>query len=282
MRTGILTAGLVLALCGLARADFPARDVTTTDGQTFKAVTGAKLIGDKVLLIYSDGTATVRQQSLSDETLKGLGLRSHAEQAAFEEQQKQKGLVRYGNEWVSPEEKRRRETPFMVYAGKPRTEAWFNEQYEKFKDSIVCADGKFKDISLALQGKVLPIDGLPPAPGTEIRYIGNAEFEAGMAQWAEVVQVIDKKSCLIHVMRAVAEVADVCTVRLTGCDTTDMADGSRLQGYGSRGQFVVYVGTYSYENVRGSKSTVQNFTPLRSLTKDEFKECLSCGFHLAE
>ena len=282
MRTIILTAGLVLALCGLARADFPARDVTTTDGQTFKAVTGAKLIGDKVLLIYSDGTATVRQQSLSDETLKGLGLRSHAEQAAFEEQQKQKGLVRYGNEWVSPEEKRRRETPFMVYAGKPRTEAWFNEQYEKFKDSIVCADGKFKDISLALQGKVLPIDGLPPAPGTEIRYIGNAEFEAGMAQWAEVVQVIDKKSCLIHVMRAVAEVADVCTVRLTGCDTTDMADGSRLQGYGSRGQFVVYVGTYSYENVRGSKSTVQNFTPLRSLTKDEFKECLSCGFHLAE
>jgi hypothetical protein len=282
MRTGILTAGLVLALCGLARADFPARDVTTTDGQTFKAVTGAKLIGDKVLLIYADGTATVRQQSLSDETLKGLGLRSHAEQAAFEEQQKQKGLVRYGNEWVSPEEKRRRETPFMVYAGKPRTEAWFNEQYEKFKDSIVCADGKFKDISLALQGKVLPIDGLPPAPGTEIRYIGNAEFEAGMAQWAEVVQVIDKKSCLIHVMRAVAEVADVCTVRLTGCDTTDMADGSRLQGYGSRGQFVVYVGTYSYENVRGSKSTVQNFTPLRSLTKDEFKECLSCGFHLAE
>jgi hypothetical protein len=110
-----------------------------------------------------------------------------------------------------------------------------------------------------------------------------------MAQWADVVQVIDKKSCLIHIVRetGMQEVGseslhDVCTVRLTGCDTTDMADGAMLKGYGPRGQFVVYVGTYRYENVRGATSTVQNFTPLRSLTKDEFKECLSSGFHLAE
>ena len=83
--------------------------ITTSDGQTFKDVKVFKVKGDDVLLVCSAGSVKVPLASLSDEARKMLGLRTRDEQAAFEAGQKGKGLVKSGDDWVTPEEKRRRE-----------------------------------------------------------------------------------------------------------------------------------------------------------------------------
>jgi S1-C subfamily serine protease len=83
--------------------------VTTTDGRTFKDVRVFKTIGDRVLLIHSEGTDTVPLDLLPDAARKSLGLRTRAEQAEYEAAQTKKGLVKYGDEWVTPAEKQRRE-----------------------------------------------------------------------------------------------------------------------------------------------------------------------------
>jgi hypothetical protein len=54
--------------------------------------------------------------SLSDEARKSLGLRTRAEQASFEAEQTKKGLVKSEDDWVTPEEKQRRESVAKFYA----------------------------------------------------------------------------------------------------------------------------------------------------------------------
>ena len=48
------------------------------------------IIGDRVLLIYAEGSETVPLDSLPDEARKSLGLRTREEQASFEADRKEK------------------------------------------------------------------------------------------------------------------------------------------------------------------------------------------------
>ncbi len=101
-----IVAGILLLLSAWgAYALDPVPSVTTSDGQTFKDVKVFKTVGDKVLLLHSEGTATVPLDALSDDVRKSLGLRTRAEQAQFEADQKAKGLVKSGRDWLTPEEK---------------------------------------------------------------------------------------------------------------------------------------------------------------------------------
>ena len=105
----ICAAVFLLALTFFAYANDPVPVVTTTDGQTFKNVKVFKVLGDDVLLLCSDGSVKVPLASLSDETRKALGLLTRAEEAALQA----KGFVKYGADWVTPQEKQRREDEKM-------------------------------------------------------------------------------------------------------------------------------------------------------------------------
>jgi hypothetical protein len=100
---------LLFSLSVAVLARDPVDIVTTTDGQAFKNVTVLKVKGDKALVNCADGGAWIPLASLSDETRKALGLRTRAEQTAFETAQAQKGLIKVGDEWITPEEKKARE-----------------------------------------------------------------------------------------------------------------------------------------------------------------------------
>jgi hypothetical protein len=105
-----VTAFMLMAvLCSAISAADPMPAVTTSDGKTFKNATVLKVEDDRVLLNYTDGGAWVPLAALSDETRKSLGLRSRAEQAAFEAAQKEKGLIKVGDEWITPGQKQARE-----------------------------------------------------------------------------------------------------------------------------------------------------------------------------
>jgi len=117
----VISACLVtLTLAGTVLG-FEPQDVTTTDGKIFKQVTAVRMVRDKVVLIYADGTTFVPIASLSDDTRKSLGLRSRAEQSAFDAEQKQKelaafeaaqikkGLVKVGDEWITAKQKAMRD-----------------------------------------------------------------------------------------------------------------------------------------------------------------------------
>jgi hypothetical protein len=268
---------------------------------------GGNILG---VVVSSLNDAAVLEDTLSDETRKALGLRTRTMEAAYEAEQVKNGLVKSGDDWVTPEEKKRRETPFLIYADKPRNEAWFNAQYEKFKSNIIHAEGKFKDIGPATLRKPSPVTKESPAEGTEIRYIAysvpyrynfvsqgqnRSVWYVSDGESAKVMQVIDEKSCLLSINRYSTSpgyttsgggpswdgntTSFVCTIRLTECDTSKMTDGTMLAGFEEKP--FVFLGNYRYETANGS-NTVQNYAPLRPLTKDEFKQCLQDGFKLVE
>ncbi|MGO8704982.1 MAG: hypothetical protein ACLQVA_14295 [Candidatus Brocadiia bacterium] len=108
-----------------AQALEPVASITTTDGRTFKDVRvfalvphlgDGLIIGDRVLLIDAAGSETVALDSLPDEARKSLGLEAREEQASFEVVRKEKRLVKSGNDWVAPAEKRRREREAKFWA----------------------------------------------------------------------------------------------------------------------------------------------------------------------
>ena len=99
--------------------------ITTTDGRTFKDVKVFKfvprvgdglIIGDRVLLIYAEGSEAVPLSLLSDEARKRLGLGMREEQALFEAVRKEKRLVKSGDDWVTPAEKQRIESDAKFWA----------------------------------------------------------------------------------------------------------------------------------------------------------------------
>lgn len=53
---------------------FDPLDVTTLDGQTYKQVNSARIVGDKALLTYADGVASVSLKALSDGVREKLGI----------------------------------------------------------------------------------------------------------------------------------------------------------------------------------------------------------------
>ena len=299
MRMVILAAALVFALAGAAFATAPVAVVTTVDGQTFKQVTVFKVVGDDVLLLHSEGSTKVPLRNLSDETRKSLGLRTRSEQAAFEKEQKSKGLVETADGWVTLAQKARLEAPFLTYNGKARTEAWFSEQYERFKTSIVCADGKFVDIGSALVGKAVAMQPGPPERGKEVRYIRESLGGTGQLGWqdqtASVYEILDKKTCLLKIEGLAAGITPVnnsleavsqevpgyvsWVICLKEFDTTGLTDGVALNAFSEKGRLLVYVGPFRRYN--GGR-TWPCYMPLRSLTKDEFKQCLQGGFPLVE
>lgn len=127
--------------------------ITTTDGQTFKNVKVRKVLGDTVLLFHSEGAARVPLSALSDDTRKALGLWTRAEEAA----PKPKELVKYGNDWVMPEEKQRLE------ADARRKEQALKEQEKQAADALQAAaarpDLELLDWRFAYNGDLRVIRG---------------------------------------------------------------------------------------------------------------------------
>lgn len=97
---------LMLALAWSAHADDKvAPSITTSDGKVFTNVKVLRVEGDRVLLLNSGGGAWIALDSLSDDARKSLGLRTRAEQAAFDAEQAQKEVVKLGNDSASSADK---------------------------------------------------------------------------------------------------------------------------------------------------------------------------------
>jgi hypothetical protein len=71
-RSAFAVIGAVL-FASVASA-FDPLDVTTLDGQTYKQVISARIIGDKAVLSYADGAASVSLKALSDGVREKLGI----------------------------------------------------------------------------------------------------------------------------------------------------------------------------------------------------------------
>jgi S1-C subfamily serine protease len=152
----ICAAVFLLTLACVAHANDPVPVVTTTDGRTFKEVRVFRTIGDKVLLIHTEGTDTVPLDALPDEARKSLGLMTRAEKAAYDAEQAKKGLVKSGDDWVTPQEKQRREDE----KARREEEKKRREEEKKRLDAEAEADAKAQDVvdSRSLRGVSYRVD----------------------------------------------------------------------------------------------------------------------------
>lgn len=102
-----------------------AASITTTDGRTFKHAEVVMLvprlgdgliIGDRVLLIYAEGSETLPLDLLPDGARKSLGLRTREEQASLDADSTESGPVKSGDNRASQTEKQRREKEAKFWA----------------------------------------------------------------------------------------------------------------------------------------------------------------------
>lgn len=117
MRTHVLAllffAALLVSLC-VAASDSENDEIVITykDGRTV-TLTGARVTSRSILVKTGSGGYTIWAKELSDETLKRLGMteelarrEAQRKKEEFAREQKAKGLVKYGDRWVTAAEKR--------------------------------------------------------------------------------------------------------------------------------------------------------------------------------
>jgi hypothetical protein len=154
-----------------AKAQEPVPSITTSDGRSFKNVKVFKTVGDKVLLIHSEGTTTVSLDALTDEARKSLGLRTRAEQSSFEAEQTKKGLLKSGNDWVTPAEKQLRDYFITLNTLAPDWKTInVNPQFAAW------LDGKAPDPEFAARLKFKAPDG---QTWRQVAEAGNKALDAG-------------------------------------------------------------------------------------------------------
>lgn len=111
-----VTIALMLLLAATCVAGEKLDELKTTDGVSYSNVRLQCVERGRAVLFHSSGIAKVPLEQIPDGARATLGLPTRAEQdqakrerQEFESEQRKKGLVAYGNEWITPTEKASRE-----------------------------------------------------------------------------------------------------------------------------------------------------------------------------
>ncbi|MCX5654814.1 MAG: hypothetical protein NTY65_09230 [Planctomycetota bacterium] len=169
-----------------------------------------------------------------------------------------------------------------LYRGKPRTSAWVDGQFVKFRDKIAKIDGVWRDCGKGVVNK-MTVEIASPPPGTEIR---------GAPSGSKVLTVINEAEILAQRPAdysafdgSIAFPQIVFHVR--GIETQGFTDGIQLTRfffatYGPPEQWLVYCGTYAYIDTKGAKRTVPSYAVYRPATREEFVQALASGLTLTD
>lgn len=108
--THAILAGAVLLGCCLAAGAQTATNSITVDGKTYSNPKIQRIEGNEAVIFHSGGIARLSLDSLTDEQRSAFGAPTRAalaeqrrKEAAFAEEQKQRGLVRANGQWFSPD-----------------------------------------------------------------------------------------------------------------------------------------------------------------------------------
>lgn len=162
-------------------------------------------------------------------------------------------------------------TTTILYKGKKRTSAWFDDAFKEYGGSyfVVTYDGKTllplfglrrHRLELLLAGKTPPntIESNPP----EIGSIQTAH--------ATVLQVLKNDEVLATVRESITK--KLITIHIKGIYGKPATDGANVSG-----SLFQYLGPYAYVNTKGIKNTVQSYGCCRPPTKNEFAAGLLKG-----
>lgn len=111
-----LTIALMLLLAVTCVAGEKLDVLKTTDGVSYSNVRLQRVERGRAVLFHSSGIVKLPLEQIPDDAREALGLPTRAdlgqakrERQEFEAEQRKKGLVAYGNEWITPAEKASRE-----------------------------------------------------------------------------------------------------------------------------------------------------------------------------
>jgi len=141
--------------------------LTTTNGTTYKDVTVTRVLDDGIYVKHAGGGGKIPFAELTDETLGKLGIPTHAERQAqqkqFEKEQQEKGLVKYGAKWITPEERKRAEE---------------DEKIDRLVTSKSLTGVRFKVIQSRSEGLLCVMGEWDPHSGVSV-YSGDPFFLHG-------------------------------------------------------------------------------------------------------
>jgi len=196
----------------------------------------------------------------------------------------------------------------VVYKGKPRTSAWLDAQYAKFKDKLAKIGGEWRDCGRGIAERMTVGPGVPDR-GTEIRAAPDG---------AQVLSVLPSRGILARQPFIPAVPAAFCPAQpeilfeIAMADVSKWVDGAPLapfvyhyadevrldmtpaeaweaaQKFHDRHEaqppaiWLVYVGPFAYTATDLSRRTIPGWKPYLPATKDEFREAIAAGLELTD
>ena len=163
----------------------------------------------------------------------------------------------------------------IIYKGKSRSAAWFEQQYEIFKNKIAFIDGQYVHINRKITRMKNPVSILESTP-PKIGECRSAYFVLPTGEKLPqliVFSIINDNEALVGHEHD-PELYGLFHFRI---NTEGMFDGSDIPIVD-----VIYVGTYSYISTIGSRKTIKSYMIHEPLTKDQFKDALTKGFDLEQ
>lgn len=111
MRSSVFVVLFLACLCVVPALAEPtvAPEIKTTRGEVYKRAYIKRIEGDKAVIFHMGGAARVLLDELPDDARMALGMPTRQQEVDADREHAAKGLVKYENEWVTPEVKAQRE-----------------------------------------------------------------------------------------------------------------------------------------------------------------------------
>jgi len=157
-----------------------------------------------------------------------------------------------------------------TYLGRPVSQKWLDEMYERFAEKIALVDGTYVDTCKPT------LDDYPRS------------FAPSQLWGFKVETIISESQAMLYrepmLPRRGPPLSNLpmlpeCRLHLRGIDTAGLVDGQKVtEELIPKG--IVRVGRYQYLDVIGSMRTIPSYAVPRELTRDQFADALRKGFKL--